>query len=115
MSKEKNITHLVNYDDIVAGWNNWLAANTENKVSSIDTAYEIGLIDAYSYIKYIPELPSTIRKTMFANADTIEEVLRYYSINDIIAKIKEYIKWDVKDEKEIKKNGKLQTRSNECK
>ena len=69
----------------------------------MDRTYEDGLIDAYAYIKYIPELPSTIRKTMFANADSIEEVLRYYSINEIIAKIKEYIRWDVKDEKEIEK------------
>ena len=58
--------------------------------------YEAGLIDAYTYIKYIPELPSTVRKTMFANADTIEEVLRHYGINEIVAKIKEYIRWDVK-------------------
>ena len=81
----------------------------------MDKTYEDGLVDAYTYIKYIPQLPSTIRKTMFANADSIEEVLRYYSINDIMAKIKEYIRWDIKDEKEIRRNGKLQTRSDECK
>ena len=77
--------------------------------------YADGLVDAYAYIKYIPQLPPTIRKTMFANADTIEEVLRYYSINDIMAKIKEYIRWDIKDEKEIKKNGICKFRQNERK
>ena len=62
----------------------------------MDRTYEDGLVDAYAYIKYIPELPSTIRKTMFANADTIEEVLSHYSINEIVLKIKEYIRWDIK-------------------
>lgn len=104
----------VKYDEVVCEWNHWLDINVGDAIIE-DKSYEMGLIDAYAYIKYIPELPSTIRKTMFANADTIEEVLRYYSINDIIAKIKEYIKWDVKDEKEIKKNGLCKFRQNECK
>ena len=67
-------------------------------MSDIDRdTYIDGAIDAYAYIKYIPQLPSTVRKTMFGNADSIEEVLAHYDIKDIMGKIREYLKWEHRD------------------
>lgn len=67
-------------------------------MSNMDrNTYADGLIDAYAYIKYIPQLPSTVRKTMFGNADSIEEVLNHYGINEIVNKIKEYVVWEQKE------------------
>lgn len=68
-----------------------------------NTCYEVGLIDAYKYIKCISYLPSEIRRTMFNNADSIEKVLNDYDIYDIVGKIKEYTRWQIKEEKESQK------------